>query len=168
VKGQFGSRIPGERSIYLHMCREMLYAVLDTLSEFEAGVISMRFGLTDGRPKTRDEIGNVYSITREDVRRIESITISKLRHKSRSSVLRDYFDDQPFPWDRELGGPAERGLTYCERHGWCDQLSSPTTCECCPCPVWNDGSIGRPAKYCSKACKQAAYRARRTQVEQIS
>ncbi|MBV9856148.1 MAG: RNA polymerase sigma factor, partial [Streptosporangiaceae bacterium] len=67
-------------------------AVLDTLSEREAGVVSMRFGLTDGQPKTLDEIGKVYGVTRERIRQIESKTMSKLRHPSRSQVLRDYLD----------------------------------------------------------------------------
>ena len=60
--------------------------------ELEAGVVSMRFGLTDGQPKTLDEIGKVYGVTRERIRQIESKTMSKLRHPSRSQVLRDYLD----------------------------------------------------------------------------
>ncbi len=62
------------------------------VSEREAGVVSMRFGLTDGQPKTLDEIGKVYGVTRERIRQIESKTMSKLRHPSRSQVLRDYLD----------------------------------------------------------------------------
>ncbi len=72
--------------------REQLLSVLDTLSEREAGVISLRFGLTDGQPKTLDEIGKVYGVTRERIRQIESKTMSKLRHPSRSQVLRDFLD----------------------------------------------------------------------------
>ncbi|WP_103062719.1 RNA polymerase sigma factor [Actinomyces qiguomingii] len=75
------------------LLQEQLHAVLDTLSEREAGVVSMRFGLTDGQPKTLDEIGKVYGVTRERIRQIESKTMSKLRHPSRSQVLRDYLDD---------------------------------------------------------------------------
>ena len=56
------------------------------------GVVSMRFGLTDGQPKTLGEIGKVYGVTRERIRQIESTTMSKLRHPSRSKVLRDYLD----------------------------------------------------------------------------
>jgi RNA polymerase primary sigma factor len=74
------------------MLQEQLHSVLDTLSEREAGVVSMRFGLTDGQPKTLDEIGKVYGVTRERIRQIESKTMSKLRHPSRSQVLRDYLD----------------------------------------------------------------------------
>ena len=74
------------------LLQEQLHSVLDTLSEREAGVVAMRFGLTDGQPKTLDEIGKVYGVTRERIRQIESKTMSKLRHPSRSQVLRDYLD----------------------------------------------------------------------------
>ncbi|WP_370644413.1 RNA polymerase sigma factor [Nesterenkonia sp. LB17] len=74
------------------LLQEQLHSVLDTLAEREAGVVAMRFGLTDGQPKTLDEIGKVYGVTRERIRQIESKTMSKLRHPSRSQVLRDYLD----------------------------------------------------------------------------
>jgi RNA polymerase primary sigma factor len=74
------------------LLQEQLRAVLDTLSEREAGVVSMRFGLTDGQPKTLDEIGKVFGVTRERIRQIESKTMSKLRHPSRSDALRDFLD----------------------------------------------------------------------------
>ncbi len=74
------------------LLQEQLHHVLDTLSEREAGGVSMRFGLGDGQPKTLDEIGKVYGVTRERIRQIESKTMSKLRHPSRSQVLRDYLD----------------------------------------------------------------------------
>ena len=74
------------------LLQEELHKVMDTLSEREAGVVAMRFGLTDGQPKTLDEIGKVYGVTRERIRQIESKTMSKLRHPSRSQVLRDYLD----------------------------------------------------------------------------
>ncbi|MFT4245952.1 MAG: RNA polymerase sigma factor [Micrococcaceae bacterium] len=74
------------------LLQEQLHSVLDTLSEREAGVVSMRFGLTDGQAKTLDEIGKVYGVTRERIRQIESKTMSKLRHPSRSQVLRDYLE----------------------------------------------------------------------------
>lgn len=74
------------------LLQEQLNDVLDTLSEREAGVVSMRFGLTDGQPKTLDEIGKVYGVTRERIRQIESKTMSKLRHPSRSQILRDYLE----------------------------------------------------------------------------
>ena len=80
---------PGE-AVSFTLLQEQLHSVLDTLLEREAGVVSMRFGLTDGQPKTLDEIGKVYGVTRERIRQIESRAMSKLRHPSRSNALRDY------------------------------------------------------------------------------
>ncbi|EIE99625.1 RNA polymerase sigma factor, sigma-70 family [Saccharomonospora glauca K62] len=74
------------------LLQDQLQSVLQTLSEREAGVVRLRFGLTDGQPRTLDEIGQVYGVTRERIRQIESKTMSKLRHPSRSQVLRDYLD----------------------------------------------------------------------------
>jgi RNA polymerase primary sigma factor len=74
------------------LLQDQLKQVLLTLSEREADVVRLRFGLTDGQPRTLDEIGRVYGVTRERIRQIESKTMSKLRHPSRSRVLRDYLD----------------------------------------------------------------------------
>jgi RNA polymerase primary sigma factor len=74
------------------LLQHQLEQVLETLSEREAGVVRLRFGLADGQPRTLDEIGQVYGVTRERIRQIESKTMSKLRHPSRSQVLRDYLD----------------------------------------------------------------------------
>ncbi|WP_285502149.1 RNA polymerase sigma factor [Actinokineospora sp. NBRC 105648] len=74
------------------LLQDQLQSVLATLSEREAGVVRLRFGLTDGQPRTLDEIGQVYGVTRERIRQIESKTMSKLRHPSRSQVLRDYLE----------------------------------------------------------------------------
>ncbi|AWT26070.1 RNA polymerase sigma factor [Corynebacterium provencense] len=74
------------------LLQDQLQDVLHTLSDREAGVVKLRFGLTDGMPRTLDEIGQVYGVTRERIRQIESKTMSKLRHPSRSQVLRDYLD----------------------------------------------------------------------------
>jgi RNA polymerase primary sigma factor len=82
---------PGE-AVGFTLLQEELQSVLGTLSEREAGVVSLRFGLTDGQPKTLDEIGKVYGVTRERIRQIESGIMSKLRHPSRSRLLRDYLD----------------------------------------------------------------------------
>jgi RNA polymerase primary sigma factor len=82
---------PGE-AVSFTLLQEQLHAVLGMLSEREAGVVSMRFGLADGQPKTLDEIGTVYGVTRERIRQIESKIMSKLRHPSRSNLLRDYLD----------------------------------------------------------------------------
>ena len=74
------------------LLQDQLQDVLHTLSDREAGVVKRRFGLTDGMPRTLDEIGQVYGVTRERIRQIESKTMSKLRHPSRSQVLRDYLE----------------------------------------------------------------------------
>jgi RNA polymerase primary sigma factor len=74
------------------LLQDQLQSVLATLSEREAGIVRLRFGLTDGKPRTLDQIGQVYGITRERIRQIEAKTMSKLRHPSRSQVLRDYLD----------------------------------------------------------------------------
>jgi len=71
---------------------EAIRGVLDTLSEREAGIIRLHFGLDDGRPRTLEEIGKVYGVTRERIRQIETKTMAKLRHPSRADVLRDYLD----------------------------------------------------------------------------
>jgi RNA polymerase primary sigma factor len=74
------------------LMQEQLHSVLGTLSDREAGILSMRFGLTDGQPKTLDEVGKVYGVTRERIRQIESKAMSKLRHPSRSQLLYDFLD----------------------------------------------------------------------------
>jgi RNA polymerase primary sigma factor len=79
-------------AVSFSLLQDQLQQVLQTLSEREAGVVRLRFGLTDGQPRTLDEIGQLYGVTRERIRQIESKTMSKLRHPSRSQVLRDYLD----------------------------------------------------------------------------
>ncbi|MGB8650589.1 MAG: RNA polymerase sigma factor [Mycobacteriales bacterium] len=74
------------------LMQDQLWDVLRTLEEREAAVVKMRFGLTDGEPKTLDEIGREFGLTRERIRQIESKTLSKLRHPSRAQKLRDYLD----------------------------------------------------------------------------
>ncbi|MEU4015677.1 RNA polymerase sigma factor [Microbacterium sp. NPDC028030] len=74
------------------MLQRQLEQLLDSLSEREAGVIRMRFGLGDGQPKTLDQIGDTFGVTRERIRQIESKTMAKLRHPSRSQSLRDYLE----------------------------------------------------------------------------
>jgi RNA polymerase primary sigma factor len=82
---------PGE-AVSFTLLQEQLHSVLGTLSEREAGVVSMRYGLAGGQPKTFDEIGTVYGVSRERIRQIESKTMYKLRHPSRSKFLRDFLD----------------------------------------------------------------------------
>jgi RNA polymerase primary sigma factor len=74
------------------LLQDQLHAVLASLAEREAGILRLRFGLTDGRPRTLDEIGQVYGVTRERIRQIESKTMTKLRHPSRSRLLRDFME----------------------------------------------------------------------------
>jgi RNA polymerase primary sigma factor len=74
------------------LLQEHLHSVLATLSEREANIVRLRFGLIDGRPRTLDEIGDVHGVTRERIRQIESKTMAKLRHPSRSQALRDYLN----------------------------------------------------------------------------
>ena len=74
------------------LLQDQLQSVLATLSEREAGVVRLRYGLTDGQPRTLDEIGQVYGVTRERIRQIESKTMSKLRHPSRCEKLRGYLE----------------------------------------------------------------------------
>ncbi len=79
-------------AVAFSLLQEQFRQVLETLSPREAGVIKMRYGLEDGQPKTLDDIGRVYGVTRERIRQIESKTMSKLRHPSRSQTLRDFLD----------------------------------------------------------------------------
>ena len=81
-----------EESVTFTILQEQLMQVLGGLTQREADVIKARYGLTDGQPKTLDEIGKVHGVTRERIRQIESKTMSKLRHPSRSQSLRDYLD----------------------------------------------------------------------------
>jgi RNA polymerase primary sigma factor len=96
--GEFGDLIEDSEAtepieaVSFTLLQEQLRAILGTLSEREAHVVSLRFGLADGHPRTLDEIGKVYGVTRERIRQIESKTLSKLRHPSRSGLLRDYLD----------------------------------------------------------------------------
>jgi len=74
------------------LLQEQLETVLHSLSERERQVIRLRFGLADGHPRTLEEVGKEFGVTRERIRQIESKTLSKLRHPSRSQKLRDYLD----------------------------------------------------------------------------
>ncbi|MEV7088547.1 RNA polymerase sigma factor [Streptomyces sp. NPDC093085] len=75
------------------LLQEAIQTVLADLTPREAGIVTLRFGLRGGRPRTLEEIGNVYGVTRERIRQVESKAMSKLRHPSRSHVLRDYLGD---------------------------------------------------------------------------
>ncbi|TXS46538.1 RNA polymerase sigma factor [Streptomyces sp. uw30] len=97
--GEFGDLIedtdlPGPWESVTHLLlQDAVRGLLTGMTAREAGIISLRYGLTDGRPRTLEEIGHVYGVTRERIRQIEARTMSKLRHPSRSQTLRDYLDD---------------------------------------------------------------------------
>ena len=74
------------------MLQKQLREVLDTLSEREKKVLILRFGLDDGRPRTLEEVGREFNVTRERIRQIEAKALRKLRHPSRSKKLRDYLE----------------------------------------------------------------------------
>ncbi|MGW7243989.1 RNA polymerase sigma factor [Streptomyces sp. NPDC054804] len=98
-EGEFGDLIedtdapaPWEAVTHL-LLQETIRSLLTDMTARESGIIALRYGLTDGRPRTLEEIGVVYGVTRERIRQIEARTMTKLRHPSRSQVLRDYLDD---------------------------------------------------------------------------
>jgi RNA polymerase primary sigma factor len=84
--------VPMDAASFL-LLREQLDAVLHALTDREKKVIQLRFGLLDGQPRTLEEVGQEFGVTRERIRQIESKTLSKLRHPSRSQKLRDYLDE---------------------------------------------------------------------------
>lgn len=137
-----------------------LQSVLDTLSEREAGVITLRFGIIDGQPKTLDQIARIYGITPQRVREIESKTMSKLRHPARSEFLAVKDGNEWVGVIDALFGrhtPSSDDLVVCS---YCH--------ECWFNPHSGVFTGGRSRKYCSDKCRQAAYRARRRKTEAYS
>jgi sigma-70-like protein len=151
--------------------------VLYTLSEREAGVIRLRFGLSDGIPRTWDEIGQLYGVTRERIRQIEAKTVDKIRNdpyrlKLLADVLATFSFEEPTALPEHVRahilklpvGRPQIETRFCERHGGLHGIlpySAARPCGWCTCLV--DGPTtagGRPRSYCSDACKQAAYRHR--------
>jgi Sigma-70, region 4 len=137
---------------------ELLHSVLDTLSEHEAMVIAMRFGLTNGGPKTLDEIGQIYGLSRDSVRQIESLSMAKLQHRSRSTPLGVWDGEALVDIVSTPGAGLSRIST--DSSTWCSQ------CHKVPLITRNETSeAGRTRKYCSNACRQAAYRTRQGVVD---
>jgi hypothetical protein len=149
----------GNRSLGLD--GELLYELLDDLSEREAGIVYMYFGLGEKEPQTLDEIGKLYGVTRERIRQVLEKAISKLRHPSRTlkllvtdshGHLTDYIEfrrkHRVTEWDRRIYEKWRANFISCAH---CGQQEFPSV------------RGGRPRKYCSDKCRQAAYRARRTQ-----
>jgi DNA-binding CsgD family transcriptional regulator len=159
-------RDPTQQRAAPELALTQLVAVLKTISAREREIILMRYGLLDNEPKSLTQIGQRYGVSREQIRLIESKVMGKLRHPSRSQVLRDYLDDDIAQLPdhvraRILGQPVTPAPTaHCERHGWFRISHVRPTCGTCPCPL-PAHSTGRPSSYCSPACRQAAYRQRR-------
>lgn len=163
-------RDPTERRATSEALLQQLLLILTELPARERAVIQMRFGLLDGEPKTYNEIGAVYGVTRELVGRITTDVMSKLRQPNRLASLAAFLDEDiaALPEHvraRALGRPpgAQPQPVRCDRHGWFVPHQAPQevprTCPSCPCPVlWG---YGRPSTYCSNACRQAAYRRRK-------
>ena len=84
--------VPAEEATFT-LLHEQLMEVLSTLTEREQKVLRLRFGLDDGRPRTLEEVGRQFNVTRERIRQIEAKALRKLRHPSRSKVLKDYLDE---------------------------------------------------------------------------
>jgi hypothetical protein len=128
---------------------------MDTLSEREARIIASRFGIPDGEPKTLDELGRMYGVTRERIRQIEQRAMAKLRHPVRSRVL-EVQDDDGQRVDLIDIARAWPTLTRedLERLGfvWCAH---------CHESPFHPRTRGRRRAYCSHKCRQAAYRERR-------
>lgn len=135
--------------------RAILYAVLDTLAEREAGVMALRFGLTDGQPKSWDDIAHLYGITSNMVKVIERKVLSKLRDQRRSGALG--------VWDRGLRVDSVNTPSYASSLAAAIPVVPCSQCQEVPLIIHDEISKGgRPRKYCSARCRQAAYRARRT------
>ena len=166
MKRRLDSRIPGENGLFLRMFPSIFQTAMDGLSPQEAGVLSLRFGITDGEPKTLDEIGKVNGVTRERIRQIESRGMAKLREVAGDAGLGDFTDLDFQTLGALLGKRPEPGLIKCERHGgWReDNLHPSRVCQGCDCSLpfvpWFDRH-GRTQRYCTNSCKQAAYRRRK-------
>lgn len=162
----------GRRATTAESLRFMM-TVLNSLDARDKMVIVRRFGILDGDPKTRAELGQTYGVTSARIRQIEAKALSRLRHPKRTYPLRDFVDDvgslSSLPGHvqerlfKQLGieRPQPRPLVFCERHGWRDPFSFRRTCVGCPCYMADaENRMGRPRKYCSAACRQADYRRR--------
>ena len=134
----------------------LIQAMLDDLGEREAGVITMRWGLKDGYPKTLDEIGRAYGVTRERIRQIESKCMSKLRYSSKSSPLAVTDGKAVVGFVDIRRAAADLAPIYPVTLIWCTHCHERQFDPRSGVPAG-----GRPRKYCSDKCRQAAYRVRR-------
>ncbi|MBE1493395.1 hypothetical protein H4696_000495 [Amycolatopsis lexingtonensis] len=163
--------VDGSHRLAAILALEQLKSTLATLSAAQAEVVVLRYGLRDNIPRSRAETAAALSVHVAEVLRLEAAAIRKLRHPSRSGVLRDYLDsDQAVVPDRVragiMGGTDAPELGRCPRHGYFELAEGSILCSMCPCPVTPARSatsdLGRPRHYCSNACRQASYRARKT------
>ncbi len=150
---------------------ERLNWALGTLDEQDMDIIRLRFGLRNEEPMTRAEIGEIYGISRKQVRQIETRAMTQLRNPWLSQYLREFLDsdDDGFLTSAirhtrmtdistaPVGIPI---LVFCERHG-CSSPQLGKRCSYCPCQRPPYAGSGRLSIYCSRACRQAAYRERR-------
>jgi hypothetical protein len=140
--------------------RDRLYSVLDSLSEREAGVMALRFGLTDGKPRAFDEIASIYGISRKYARQIYEDVIRKMQDPLRSGGLEVW--DQGQLMDTVDTPTYASSLAAAIPVAWCSQ------CHEIPLIISDEISKGgRPRRYCSARCRQAAYRARRAAVGEL-
>lgn len=150
---------------------DQLLTALSTLSPRDAGLIKLRWGLEDGEPKTLDEIGLTYGVTRARVRQLIDAAIRKLQDPTLLEALRPFTSDDfarvpAATREQKLGiHTTEEQLVYCSKHrGWFApeeaRRNSRRTCDNCQCLVPAQ-SNGRRRRYCSSACRQEAYRKRR-------
>jgi len=140
--------------------RNMLYSILDTFSEIEAGVIALRFGLTDGRQRSLDEVARIYGISRYKAKSIEQQALGRIRFDRK---ILDILGVDYDMWKGKVRGEFVSLPSYSSSMAagvevaWCSQ--------CGKVPLIGKDEIskgGRPRKYCSAQCRQAAYRARKT------
>lgn len=163
MSGQHGSpsdptsrRALVSAAIEADKARSMLQEMLQRLSPREAGVLAMRWGLKDGQPKTLDEVGRAYDVSRERIREIERRALEKLRQEVSDSPLLVMDDGQVVGFvDVRRSGDRPSSIGPEGDLIWCPQCKQR---QFLPQGYWTNG---RTRKYCSNACRQAAYRARR-------
>jgi len=159
-------RDPVADSVERRAAIAQIHAALDTFSEREAGVISMRFGLTDGEPKTLDEIGRVYGVTRERVRQIEMMVLRQLSDPIRNAMFRDFLETDGIGSLDYLTDEQQREWAnyfieayIADLHHAHERYNELPRCPGCAGRV-SQPHQGRARKYCSNRCRQAAYRGR--------
>ena len=146
---------PTPRKILAFEGREILYSILDTFSERDAGIIALRFGLTDGRPRSFEEIGRIYGMQRDRVQQIEREVIWKIQLVPQRIDALGVWDEGRQVDTVSIPSYASSLAAAAQIH-WCSQ--------CQEVPLIPHDEIskgGRPRKYCSARCRQEAYRARK-------